>query len=482
MSLRSKMIQGALWSLLEKGGQQGLALVVFMVLARLLGPQEYGLANLCFIYFTLASMIVMGLVDGIVSLQVEDDLRLSSLFWAVVGVGTGISALCLATAVPLARFMEEPRLVGLLAWFSPVPILVALAAVPNLLILKELEFRIYAIRTLIATLAGGIVGIAMAMLDFGAYAIIGQQLTFFVITNAVVWFSISWRPKATFGRAALREVTRPGLGVMTANTLAFLDSQAPRFLIGKLQGASPLGYFAVATRLRFALTEIFITSPLAVVYPALAKLGDPVQQRGLALTVSYLATLLSCPLLAIGAATAPIYVPLVFGAQWLPAVPVLEIYLVGAGLAPFYLVIQQLFRANNRMRTMIRYTGTFIGANLLMTLFLLREADGLLWMSGGIAAVAYLSVPVYVRALERTVGIGMWAAFPPMAVPFLGAALCYGAIRLYAASAYAPANLWLALVATCLLGAAVYAAVCVIFQFRRIREELGKIVHLRRRA
>ena len=153
MTLHKEMATGALWSLVEKGGQQALSFVVFFVLARILGPEEYGLANLCFIYFALSSLIILALVDGIVSLQIEDDLSLSSLFWSILAIGIGLSLFCAGTAAPLASFMKEPKLVELLYWFCIIPILIALSSVPNLIILKAIDLKIYAMRTIIATLA-----------------------------------------------------------------------------------------------------------------------------------------------------------------------------------------------------------------------------------------------------------------------------------------------------------------------------------------
>lgn len=479
MSLHTKIVSGAVWSFVEKGGQQGLAFLVFMILARILGPTEYGLANLCFIFFTMASMVTMSLVDGIVSLQVEDDLRLSSLFWSTVAVGLAFSALCLGAAAPLAAFMEEPRLIGLLRWFSVIPILVAVAAVPNLLILKELEFRVYAIRTLTATAVGGAVGIWMASQGFGAYAIIGQQITFFAITNVVMWLSISWRPRAIYSFAAFREVAKPGMGLMSINVLSFLDGQAPRFFIGKLLGPSPLGHFAMATRLRFALTEIFVTSPLAVVYPALAKIDTKEEQRLLAKTITYLGALVTFPILAISSATAPQYVPILFGEKWVEAIPLLQIYIVGAATLPCFIVAQQLFRTHNKMRDSFRFSCFTLVVNLSMNLLLFRD-NGLIWMASGIIVSSYLCLPLYIGLLKRLVGISLWFVFPSMGVPALGAVLSFGAIYALRTSTYLPADRWLAFIATAVIGALVYVIFCLIFHYRRIRQGFGKFVRLRR--
>ena len=70
MSLRKKMAHGAMWSLVEKAGNQGLSFIVFMFVARFIGPKEYGLANICFVAFSLANLVILGLVDGITARHV----------------------------------------------------------------------------------------------------------------------------------------------------------------------------------------------------------------------------------------------------------------------------------------------------------------------------------------------------------------------------------------------------------------------------
>ena len=98
MSLQTRMAKGVMWSLLEKGGQQAISFLVFMVIARLVGPEEYGLANICFVFFAVANLIVLSIVDGVVNLQIEDDERLSTLFWAVLGIGVALALVSLAAA------------------------------------------------------------------------------------------------------------------------------------------------------------------------------------------------------------------------------------------------------------------------------------------------------------------------------------------------------------------------------------------------
>jgi PST family polysaccharide transporter len=479
MSLHKKMVHGAFWSLLEKGGQQGLSLIVFLVLARLLGPEEYGLANLCFIFFTLTYMVTTGLVDGIVSHQIDDDLQLSSLFWGILVIGLGITILCLLIAEPLSVFMAEPKLKMLLIWFSVVPLLVALPAVPNLLLLKELAFKVYAIRAIVATFIGGVVGIYMAEKNYGAYAIIGQQIALYIVTNLIIWRAIAWRPRMIFDRFAFLEAIKPGLSVTGFNSLGFLDGQAPRFFIGKILGAEALGYFALAIRLRFSLSEILVTSPLAALYPALAKLrNDLPQQKSIAEALIFLSGLIVFPILAIAVSTSSQYVPLLFGAKWIPVVPVLQIYITGAACLPSLIIMQYLLRANGQMMVYFRSSAFFIAANLMMGLLLFHR-NGLIWMACGIFSVTLVSIPYFIFLLHRKMNINLATGTSKLIWPILGSIFGFSVIKIYQSSAIIAQNPYVALFVSCILGVTVYAIFCAIFQYKEIKNMFDKIKKIR---
>ena len=102
MSVRKKMALGAFWVMLEKGGQQVLNLVVFVIVARLIGPAEIGLAGLTAVFSSLALLVVYGLVDAVISQRLTDDRSLSTLFWAVIGAGIALALATFFAAGPFA--------------------------------------------------------------------------------------------------------------------------------------------------------------------------------------------------------------------------------------------------------------------------------------------------------------------------------------------------------------------------------------------
>ncbi|WP_263771189.1 oligosaccharide flippase family protein [Propionivibrio soli] len=409
MALSGKMASGAFWSIVEKGGQQAISFLVFMVLARLVGPEEYGLANICFVYFLLAGIIVWGVVDGIVSLQVEDDERLSSLFWFTQVIGVVLAAFCVGTAGVLANLLEQPKLEAILYTFAVVPLLLSLSAVPNMIVMKAMNFKIYAIRTLVATLVGGGVGLWLAFKGFGAYAIVWQQIAFYVVMNLIIWPFANWRPRLKFSRTSLVDAVKPGLNAIKVSSLAYFEQQFPRLVIADVIGAGALGHYAFVMRIRLALQEMLITAPLVVLYPGMSKMkGNRPDQARIAGKALLLACSFLFPLLAILAATAPLYIPFVFGERWEPSIVLLQIYAIGAAALPFNFVVKELFRANNRLNIFFRYN-MLVTLLSLATLFLLPLQDGLRLMALSVTTIAFAAIPLYVHCVRRCLDIGLWS-------------------------------------------------------------------------
>jgi len=414
-------------------------------------------------------MIIMGLVDGIVSLQVEDERCLSSLFWASMGVGVVLTLGTIVTAAPLANFMDTPRLENMLYWFSSIPVLVALSALPNLLILKDMDIKIYALRTIVATIVGGGVGIAMAYMDFGAYAIVGQQVSFFIITNIVVWLSISWRPKLIFDKKSLIEVVRPGLGYMGVSVLTFLDGQAPRFIVGKILGTTSLGYYAFVTRLQYSITETLISPPLTILFPALSQLGhDKEAQRQMTANLLFLYALVLFPILSVAAATSPIYVPLFFGDNWLSAVPLLQIFIVGTAIFPIRNTLIQLVRSNSMMHHLLIPRVILLLLSLASSGFLFLE-NGLFWMCLSINLIPFFAQPYYLVILKRTMGVSLWHAHIRLWPTVLAAALCYFGIYYSLKENIFSTNPWLCLIEALFSGMGIYLVSLIALQYKQVR-------------
>ncbi|SEH32667.1 oligosaccharide flippase family protein [Magnetospirillum fulvum] len=470
MSLHRKMARGALWSLIEKGGQQGVSFIVFMVVARLVGPAEYGLANVCFVVFTIANLTILTIVDGIVNLQIDDDDRLSTLFWTVVGMGFVFSAACYFGAAPLAAALEEPRLVQLLQEFAVVPILLATSSVPNMILMKNLDFRIFALRSLAASLIGGAVGIALALKGGGAHALIAQQVVLFVVVNLVVWPFAHWRPRLRFCGDKLLATISPGLKMVASMLVSFSEKEVPRILILLLMNPVMLGYYSFVVRVRHAVQDICVNPPLAVLYPALARLNDQKDKQRTILEVFIIAIgVVIFPVIGSAAITAPLYMPLLFGDKWNEAITLLQLFIICGATLPFQVLVREMLRAHNHIEAYLRLQVAYVAVLLIATLILLPH--GLLAVGYGTLGIGIAVLPIYFVLLDKWEGVGLWRQLTKLLTPLAGTILLALVTHFTAVGPCAGANPWLRLFLSLAAGWAVYSLTCVLL----MRDELRQI-------
>ncbi len=462
MTLHKKMAKGVFWSVLEKGGQQFASFFLFMLIARMVGPEEYGLAMLCFVFLAFCSLLFNGMGDGIVTLQIKDSAKLSSLFWVIIGTGFIVSLLCFGCARPFANFFNEPDLETLLKWFSIVPTLLAVQTVPQLLFMQRMDFKIYAIRSLVAIIGSGLVGVYMAYNGYGAFALIAQQIALYTLANMILWHFVGWKPALMLKKADVIETIAPGLKMMLSNTLAFVEQQAPRLFLGSFLGPISVGYYAFAFRMRMALQDMLIIPAFAVLFPALSQIkGQSEEQNKIIGGIFFLIGLIVFPAVSMAILTAPLYVPLFFGDKWLPAIDLLQLFLVLGFVAPFAKVAEVIFRAHNKVGTYLKGQGVTIGVGTAVVYYYSQyDLMAVAWVIIGYSLIGAIT---YFALLSRYANIHLWHHFSRIiksTISTIGMVLAV----FYFMRDVQIANDWSKLLATLSVGGVSYVSLCFLMQ------------------
>lgn len=466
MTIQKKMAKGSMWSVIEKGGQQLVSFVLFMIIARLVGPEQYGLAMLCFVILTFSQLLLLGMADGVVSLQLKDDTRLSQLFWIITLTGLLLSYLCFIYAESIANAFNAPDVVSLVKYFSPVPFLMGLTAIPHMLVIQRMDFKIYAIRSLVATTGSGIVGVTLAYYGYGAESIIIQQIVLYILTNLILWFYVGWCPSLACNIQGLKHILRPGINMLGSNILTFIEQQIPRLFIGRYLGATNVGYFSFAFRMRFALQEILIAPALITLFPVLSqiKTNKDLQDEILE-NIFFLVGLFVFPIVILAALTAPLYVPLLFGDKWVDAVPLLQIFLSLGIFAPFLTISIVIFRSYNKVNLLIRLQFVIVFVFIVAAYY--SSHHSLMAVGMVVFTISVLRIPAYFYLIKRTtelsIGIYLKAMFKSIISTVIMGILVYLYINYFSVD-----MLFLDLILALIIGAVVYLCASFALQGARI--------------
>src|SRR5687768_9848841 len=102
--LRQRVFSGMAWSFLQTAGSRLLGMVIILVLARVLGPADFGIVTLAFVVLgAMTSVVDLGVSDVLVRRMPQDQADYDSAFWVVMGFALLLAAATVAAAGTLAR-------------------------------------------------------------------------------------------------------------------------------------------------------------------------------------------------------------------------------------------------------------------------------------------------------------------------------------------------------------------------------------------
>jgi len=273
--LQRRVARGLTWTLIDAWGTQLLGLVVFAILANLLLPEDFGLVALAAVFVAFAQLLVdQGLGDALIQRRSVTRSEIDTAFWVAVLTGLLLTAAGVAVAGPIANLLVEPRLELILQALSLTFMLSALNSIQMALLRREMRFRSLAIRKLAAVAGGGVVGVAMAVWNYGAWALVGQQIASAAISVVMLWTVSPWRPGLKVSRSDFRSLFSFGVHVVAGDILIFLSRNVDRLLIGIYLGAVPLGFYAVGYRILDTTQQLLVNFARKLAFPIFSRLQD----------------------------------------------------------------------------------------------------------------------------------------------------------------------------------------------------------------
>jgi O-antigen/teichoic acid export membrane protein len=403
--------RGVLWSAGGTAGSRVISFVAFLMIARALAPEEFGLVALASLFVHLLSVLVeQGFVQALVQRPELEPEHLDTAFWTNGGLSLLMAGVLLSTSGVLARAFGEPTLGPVLQVLSIGLPMGSLTGVQTAILQREMRFGDLALRTLVATLVGGAVGVGMAWSGYGVWALVGQILTAHFATVVVLWSVATWRPRLAFSRRHLHELWAFGLNVLGSSLVNFANARAADLFIGSLLGKAALGLYAVSWRIVIVLLQLFVGATSRVAFSSLARLqGDVSEFRRAYYAGVQLTAAIAIPIFVGLSMLGPDLVSLMLGAQWERAGNLVRILAFIGVLATFGSYNSIALSSLGRPDTNLRLDVLNAAATVL--------AVGLAWPWGveavalAFVARAHVLVPIRYAALGRISGVtfpGLW--------------------------------------------------------------------------
>jgi PST family polysaccharide transporter len=398
-------VHGVFWTAIQSIGVRVFSLLVFIVLARLLTPSDFGLLAMAGVFVVLGdALVAQGFGTAITQREQLEPEHESTAFWTNMALGLALGALLWAAAPWIAALYGQEALTSVIRWLSPVLPLRGAVAVPVGLLQRRFRFRALAIRSVLAALLGGVAGTLAAFWGWGVYALVVQQLVGASLDLIVVWSAAAWWPKLVYSIRHLKDLIGYSSYLLGSGLLGLLSRRADDFLIGVVLGDIALGIYAVAYRGLQILEQVLAKTGTIVAFTAFSRLqGQLERMREAFYESTRAASVITMPVFIGVSMLAPFAVPLVFGEQYVQSGQVLQVLaLIGVlhGVSYFDYAV---YNGVGRPDLVLKLLAVNTVANVV--LFFVVARWGIVAVAAAYVARAYLLLPLNLIALRVAIGV-----------------------------------------------------------------------------
>ncbi|MVZ61798.1 lipopolysaccharide biosynthesis protein [Sphingobacterium humi] len=237
-------IKGLFWNALDRFGNQAIVTVVGIITARVISSEDFGVIGVLMIFSTIATAFVdSGLATSLVRTKQVNELDYSSMFVFNLWVAGFLYLILFFSAPYIEEYYAIPNLT-LYARVLFLQLLVhSLGIVQYVKILKNFQFKITARINVIAIFLSGIVVVLVAVLGFGIWALLLQQLLYSFFRTIMLWYWGDWKVSLKLSYASLKQHVAFSLSFMVANMLGKVLSPFYYSFLGKHFSIQDTGYY-----------------------------------------------------------------------------------------------------------------------------------------------------------------------------------------------------------------------------------------------
>ncbi len=330
MSLKTQASKGFIWVAIERFGQQILQSVIFVILARLLSPEDFGLVAMLMIFFEVGQTFVdSGMGQSLIRKEEITDQDRSTVFWFNLLVSFIFYGLIYMGAPYIADFYSRPELIDLTRVMGLSIIFFGIAIIQRSEMTQQLQFKKQAYAQIPAMVIAGTLSIIMAYNGYGVWALATQYLLVAFCSSLILWMLQPSVIEFKFNKNSFNELFGFGYKLLISGIISTIYQHVYKLVIGKYFLASTLGYYTQAKKMQDLASKNLVGIIQKITYPLLAKAGKEPERlkRGYRQVIQLSSFLIFPGILLLIILAEPIVV-FVLGPQWAPSIPFLQIVCV----------------------------------------------------------------------------------------------------------------------------------------------------------
>lgn len=405
-SSKQKVAGGLFWSYGERIMAQLVSLIVSIVLARLLDPENYGVISIVMIFITLCDAIVTGgFGNSIVQKKDADELDVNTMLICSVVTSFFLYVILFLAAPFIADFYQMEIIRPILRVLGLRLLISGVNSIQRAWIQKRMLFKRFFISTSFGTIISAVVGISMAYMGAGAWALVGQYLTNSFIDTVVLFITNDWRPKLQFSFDRAKQMLSYGWKVLLTTVVYTVEGDLRSLIVGKQFGSADLAYYDQGKKFPNLLVSNINTSISNVMFPVLSKNQDNRERmKAICRRSIKTSTYLLAPLLLGLIAVSNEFVRVILSDKWLPCVPFLQILTLVYLVRPLTTTDQQAIMSTGRSDLTLRIMIAVNVTDVILLLIAVFAMKSVIMIAVGALLTEVVSMALFMKYVKKCIG------------------------------------------------------------------------------
>ena len=327
-SIKAKALSSAIWKFMERMGAQLVSLVVSIIIARILTPDDYSVVSLVSIFFAFANVFISGgLNTALIQKKDADSEDYSTILFFSLGISLVIYAVLFAFAPVIANLYHKNILVVVIRVMGLSLPVTAVKSIWCAYISSNLQFKKFFFSTLGGTIFSAVIGITLALNGAGVWALVAQQMSNTFIDTFILICTTRIHLTIKFSISKFKTLFSYGWKIFASSIIGTIYTQIIPLIIGVKYTTSDLSFYSKGKSFPELISTTSTNTQSAVMFPTMAKFQDD-RNKLLQLTRLYIriSSFIAFPLMLGFFAIAENFVRLVLTDKWVPAVPYIQIF------------------------------------------------------------------------------------------------------------------------------------------------------------
>ena len=273
---------GVIWSAIDKIAYSGMQLIINLILARLILPEEYALVAMISIFIAIGQTFIdSGFSQSLIHKQNMTNIDFSTVFYFNIAVSALLYFIIYSIAPLIAKFYNNDVFIPLTRLVALVLIISSFSIVQRAVLTIKTDFKTQAIISLVSILCSGLVGIIMAYNGYGVWSMVTQSLLNQFLIAILLWGFVRWRPVLLFSIKSFKELFSYGSKLLVSRLINTICQNLHTILIGKYYSRQDVAYFTNANQLSLYSAGYLNDIIQRALFPIQCEMQDDLNQTKL---------------------------------------------------------------------------------------------------------------------------------------------------------------------------------------------------------